>query len=241
MIKQHHLAQALIESDYFNSLPIDDSHELANRCQIIHIEKNKELIHHLDDDHDQLYILLKGSTKLTLISRNGRELICATHQPISMFGLVAAIDKKPHGAAIISQTKCTLAAIKHDEFNELMQQSSAFKQIVMLNFCKIIRSLNQRLFEMSTLSIRERVYLQLLRLCDDGLIDTSQSKRTIILHPAPTHATLASMVGTQREVISRELTLLAQQQVIDKKQQKTIHVNLHQLRQLAVSAGLDIN
>jgi CRP-like cAMP-binding protein len=72
-----------------------------------------------------------------------------------------------------------------------------------------VRSLTNRVFEMSALHVQARLHCELLRLARtrgdaDGLVD-----------PAPTHEELANRIGTHREAVTREFGLLSDQKILE--------------------------
>jgi CRP-like cAMP-binding protein len=67
-----------------------------------------------------------------------------------------------------------------------------------------MRSLHQRVSELHTMSVRDRIYAELLRRSRADPID----ERRALVSPVPRHAELAARVGTRRETVARELKAL---------------------------------
>jgi CRP/FNR family cyclic AMP-dependent transcriptional regulator len=82
-----------------------------------------------------------------------------------------------------------------------------------------IRRLTERVFESSTLNVRNRIYAELLRLAKKHPMEANR----VVISPAPIQADLASLIGTVRETVSRELADLEREQVI-LQQDHEIHI-----------------
>ncbi len=70
---------------------------------------------------------------------------------------------------------------------------------------KQVRDLTERVFEFSTLAVKNRIHAELLRLARDHAGDGDSA----VISPAPTHAEIASRVSTHREAVTRKLNELA--------------------------------
>ena len=73
--------------------------------------------------------------------------------------------------------------------------------------------MTDRVFEYSTLVVRERVICELLRRADEA--GRLEGAATII--PMPTHGELASAISTHREAVSREMSDLAKRGLIARR------------------------
>jgi hypothetical protein len=75
-----------------------------------------------------------------------------------------------------------------------------------------VRNLTARVFEFSTLAVRNRVRTELLRLADGA-----PGSNEAVLSPAPTHAEIANRISTHREAVTRELGWLEDKGFIAKE------------------------
>jgi CRP-like cAMP-binding protein len=73
-----------------------------------------------------------------------------------------------------------------------------------------VRSLTERLFELSALNVQTRIHCELLRLAQGGELRGG----IIEIHDPPTHADFANRIGTHREAVTRELRALSTMKVI---------------------------
>jgi hypothetical protein len=70
-----------------------------------------------------------------------------------------------------------------------------------------VRVLTTRIFEFSTMAVRQRLRAELLRLAEAA----AKGKSHALLSPAPKHAEIASRISTHREAVTREFTWLETQ------------------------------
>jgi CRP-like cAMP-binding protein len=70
--------------------------------------------------------------------------------------------------------------------------------------------LTERLYELTTLNVRNRLHCELVRLS----ITSGVSNNSSLIAPAPTHTALANRIGANREAVTRELNELARMKII---------------------------
>ena len=114
-------------------------------------------------------------------------------------------------------------------FIKALSDYPEFGLAVMRHVTQLVRKLTDRVFEFSTLVVRGRVQVELLRMIED----LPKTRNELILSPAPTHEEIASRVSTHREAVTRELAWLEAQGVIEKTGRTLKITNLDRLRNLA--------
>jgi hypothetical protein len=90
--------------------------------------------------------------------------------------------------------------------------------------------MTERVFEVSTLVVRKRLILELLRRAEE--IEPIDGE--ISINPAPTHFELAAKISTHREAVSREMSTLAKRGLIEKLGSRLM---LHDVEALEMLAG----
>jgi CRP-like cAMP-binding protein len=97
----------------------------------------------------------------------------------------------------------------------------------MSTLCRLVRRLDERVFEFSTLTVSNRIQAELLRLAGGSFED-----RTATVRPAPRHADVASRVSTHREAVTREMNVLARAGVIRQERDALYILDLPKLGQM---------
>ena len=105
-----------------------------------------------------------------------------------------------------------VARMPGERFRKLMQDYPAVNVAVTDYLVHLVRLLADRVIELGTLNVNQRLYAELLRMSilDEAAIDHAVIRRM------PTHADLASRIATHREAVSRELKRLMRTGLIHK-------------------------
>ena len=93
--------------------------------------------------------------------------------------------------------------------------------------------MTDRVYEFSTLLVRDRLIRELLRLAGDPQPSSNEAAIT----PAPTHVELAAKISTHREAVSRAMSALAKEKLITKRSGTLVLRDLSALRELASRAA----
>jgi CRP-like cAMP-binding protein len=121
-----------------------------------------------------------------------------------IFGEISAIDGLPRSASVEAGEACTIARLPRKRFLAMIGENPGFALAVARQLAGHVRRLTTRVFEFSTMAVRQRLRAELLRLAKPTAADAD----TALIVSLPTHAELASRISTHREAVSRELALL---------------------------------
>ena len=121
-----------------------------------------------------------------------------------MFGELAAVDGKRRSAQVLTLEESVLARIAPEHFTSIVAIHPSLMSHVLVYFAGLIRSLSERVVELSTRSAASRVRAELIRL----VRDREPKGNAIDIVPAPTHIAIANCVSSQREAVTRELNEL---------------------------------
>jgi CRP/FNR family cyclic AMP-dependent transcriptional regulator len=191
-------------------LGADVLRKLEPRCTFMQCEAN-ELIIDYDDASTDVYFVMSGKVRVIYRSAIGKEVILGEIAGGEFFGELAAIDGQPRSANVTALHRCRLCVMPQSIFVDLIDQAPAFNRHVMKLLASRIRSLNARLAEHSFLHARQRLYAELLRL------SASRTGRDAerVISPPPFQHDIANRIGSRREVVSRELSRLKQDGLIE--------------------------
>src|SRR3546814_15586310 len=85
-----------------------------------------------------------------------------------------------------------------DTFRSIRQEYPAVSMALLTSLIGTVRTLSERIFEFSTLAVKNRIHSELLRLAREG----EHVGKTAHISPAPTHADIASRISTHREAVT---------------------------------------
>lgn len=178
-----------------------------------------EMILQRRDRDGGIYLLLDGVLLANQYAKSGREVGYRRIAPGGYFGEISAIDGLPRSANIVAVEDARIALLPQSLVRRLFEDSPRFMRALLEDMAGLTRSLTDRLFELTAVSVACRVDIEILRLAtassDDGL--------TGLIHPCPTHAELAALLGSQREPVTRELNRLASLRIV-RQTGRTLHV-----------------
>jgi CRP/FNR family cyclic AMP-dependent transcriptional regulator len=196
-------AKSLEDMRIFGSLDAAEIATLNLRCHWRQIRPKEWLLHqdHVDTD---AYFLTDGALRMIISTPGGSDVILSDLKAGDYFGEMPAIDGQPQPAGIVAISDATVACMPASVFRQVLHEHPEVMERVLRDFVSRMRSLHQRVSELHTMPVRDRIYAELLRR---SRADPFDERRTVI-SPVPRHAELAARVGTRRETVARELKAL---------------------------------
>lgn len=192
---------------FLDVLNQEDRRVLLTRARTIRARKGQTVVAKGEPSRD-VFIVQEGRLEVLLYAANGREVSLRGLEAGQLFGELAAIDGEARSASIMAVTDARLLAVGQETFRAMIANAPEAADWLVRRLTAQIRSLTNRVFEMSALHVQARLHCELLRLA------RSHGNADAVVDPAPTHAELASRIGTHREAITREMSALARRKII---------------------------
>ncbi len=183
----------------------------ARRCRR---ERHSEgaLILDYEDSSTDVYFIVHGEVRVLIRTASGREMILGDLEAGRFFGEMAAIDGMRRSANVTALTNAELFVVPGADFCDIVMTEPRICERLLRLLTTRIRDLDRRLFEHNVLDLRHRLYAELLRLAAPRKSAPEQS----VVSPPPRHQDLASRIGCRREQVSRELTHMLDEGLIEK-------------------------
>lgn len=201
----------LARFELLRGLDADTLREIETRCRFVTYEPHG-LILDLDDQTNDVYFVLSGEVRIIYRSPVGREVILGEIGAGGLFGEIAAIDREPRSANVTALSRSEICIMPSALFLELIDRVPQLKSHLLRLLASRIRTLNARLAEHSFLQARFRLYAELLRLARPRAGAAGES----VISPPPFQHDLANRIGARREVVSRELSALEKEGLVEK-------------------------
>lgn len=166
-----------------------------------------EVIFHIGDPGDALFLIVSGAVKISLPTEDGGEAILATLRPGDAFGELALLDEAPRSASAVAMTQSEVLVLTRGRFGELIEQEPVIRQTLFRTLAAEIRRLTEQVAELHFLDIPGRLAAQLLRLAEEAGLH--QLDGTIRLDGVFTQGELAAMIGSTRQTVNRLLGAFA--------------------------------
>ncbi len=196
---------------------LDDSElsEIESRCHW-HQLGTGNVVFDKESDTLEVYFLIEGSVRVLSYSpyaREKREVTLANFVAGEYFGELAALDGKPRSAKVVTSETSLLASLDGPAFRDVMMRFPQLALRVTLRLADIIRRLDSRVTELSTLSEQERVYTELLHLAKPD----SKKAGQYMIAEMPKHKDLASWTGVSQESVAQVLGELARDGILERR------------------------
>ena len=180
-------------------------------CSMRSFAKGEEVVGDHENTTD-VFFILSGTVRVTSFTEAGREVIFNDVSGGGIFGEFSAIDRLPRSASGVALTDCTLARMPASAFVGLLQEENKVAVHLVELLVKKIRSMSERVFEVSALAVRERLRRELVRL---AMMIGKKEGGVITIVPAPTHYEIAARIGSHREAVTREINRLELEKVLE--------------------------
>ena len=162
-----------------------------------------EVIFHLGDPGDALFVIVSGDVKISLPSETGEEAILATLGSGAVFGELALLDGAPRSASATALTATETVVLPRDRFRELIATEAGVRDALLASIAGELRRLTTHVEELHFLDITGRLAARLVRLAQDG--GTRTADGGIRLRKNLTQGDLAAMVGCTRQSVNKLL------------------------------------
>ena len=159
-----------------------------------------------DDPGDALYIVSSGQVKVVLIGEDGREVILSVLSDGDFFGEMSLIDDEPRSAHVIAMKDSALLVLRRDDFQQQIQQLPSIALKVLKVLVGRLRRADAKIGGLVLLDVNGRVAKLLLDLGDESGGPSITRKLT--------HHTIAQMIGSSRETVSRAMRELTDRGLI---------------------------
>lgn len=162
-----------------------------------------EVIFHIGDPGDALFVILTGEVKISLPSEAGDEAILATLRAGDVFGELALLDGAPRSASATAISPTETVVLPRDRFRELIATEAGVRDALLASIAGELRRLTRHVEELHFLDITGRLAARLVRLTDEG--GTPMEDGGVRLRTNLTQADLAAMVGCTRQSVNKLL------------------------------------
>ena len=165
--------------------------------------KRGEVIFHIGDPGDALFVIVSGQVKISLPSDTGEEAILATLGPGDVFGELALLDGAPRSASATAMGPTETVVLPRDRFRELIATEAGVRDALLAAVAGELRRLTTHVEELHFLDITGRLAARLVRLAHEG--GTAIPDGGIRLRSNLTQGDLAAMVGCTRQSVNKLL------------------------------------
>ena len=198
--------------DLFEGLTGAELRKLAEMAQFQEFPKGATLFSP-ESKSQEVYVVLKGRVRIVNYSLSGREVAYATAGTGDYFGELSAIDGEARSATVATLEQTLVALFSPEAFHEILRSYPAISVRILKKLTHLVRSCNERIMDLATLSAYQRVYSELLKLLKPDPVRTD----SWLIYPLPTQAAIAAQASTTRETVARVISQLTHSGLAERK------------------------
>jgi CRP/FNR family cyclic AMP-dependent transcriptional regulator len=204
----------------FSTLTDEEFNQLAHIFVARAYRKN-QVIFLEEETGNYMYLVLSGKVKVAKSGAGGKETIVAIHRGGDFFGEMALLDGKTAPATVSAMEDAKIISVSGADFHRyLMRNEKVMLQIIQV-LCSRLRQVWQTQ-SLSSSTADARIRLGLHQLAKrHGIRDAHGT----IIDLKITHQELAEMVGTSRETVTRVLSRLREERIIEIDQRRITLIN----------------
>lgn len=214
----------------FADLPRERLDQLAAHCAWRHFARGQVIVSR-QTPVAEVHLIVNGRVRIHADGADGREVLFTHVQEGAIVGDFSAVDGGLRLADAHACSGVLSATLSAPAFRQLLQEEPGVERRYLRYLVGLVRTLTERIVELSTLPVQNRIRAELLRQAHaswgcGGLA---------VIEPGPLHADLAAQVGTTREQVTRELSALARVGVLQKARGALVVTDMQRLEQLVKS------
>jgi CRP-like cAMP-binding protein len=201
--------------------------DLARQCRWRRFSAGQRVISREAQDHD-VYLIVSGRVRITAFSTAGRQVTYRDVSAGDWFGDLAALDGLSRSADVEAIEDTLVASMAPAVFQRLLHEHPPVCDRVLRRLVSIVRDLTERVFDFSTLVVQNRVHAEMLRLAKEA----GAQGNTARIEPAPKHSDIASKVSTNREQVTRELSAMTKQGLLQRSGRALVITDVARLERI---------
>ena len=215
--------------DILEPLSEEELETLARRSSDTNLEEG-EIFYTPHDRSERLFILKRGKVRIFRMAPDGREFTLAVVDAGTVFGEMALTAQRLEGAYAQAMEPSILLNMSREDLEHLiMQKPEVGLQITRL-LSERLRRYETRLEDVTLKDVHSRLASIILLLIE------SEGTRTGTGYRIPAHYThqrLGTMIGANREAVTRAFGHLQDEGVVELKRRLIYVKDIEQLRQVA--------
>ncbi|MCW5631704.1 MAG: Crp/Fnr family transcriptional regulator [Rubrivivax sp.] len=195
--------------------------EVARACRFQLVRARQTVMTRADQGQDCCFIV-SGRLRVVALSPGGREVSFRDAGAGETIGEMAALDGRPRSATVVALQESLLARIGAPDLKQLLARHWVICERLLQHLARTARMLTERVYELSTLNVHQRLCAELLRRALAGRQADGQPQDgavRVVLAPPPAHGELAMRISCTREQVAREMSELARQGLVQRQRE----------------------
>ena len=198
------IADMLGKTELFGPLSDADLAAVAARMRRVEFTPD-QMIFSRGDPGREIYLVVEGRIRLSILSSDGRELSFAHAGPGNVFGEIATLDGGERTAGATAMTRVKAMALPQKALLDLIESNAKLAGAAIRFLCARLRETDQRLEAIAL----HRIEVRLARLFLSALKGQTAGKGgKVPLDLGMSQTELALLIGASRPKVNIALTML---------------------------------
>ncbi|MCB1521209.1 MAG: Crp/Fnr family transcriptional regulator [Hyphomicrobiaceae bacterium] len=214
--------------------PLDDGDRRAMLQEMREVSFDAgQVIFTRGDPGREVYLVVAGRVRLSVLTAEGRELSFAHAEPGAIFGEIAMLDEGPRSADATAVVKTQALSLGRAAFMRLAQSRPHLVDAIVRFLCRRIREADQQLEAIALCPIEVRLARFFLAAARQKNPDVEEG--TVAIDLGMSQGELALLIGASRPKVNTALSMLEASGAISRKGSKFDC----DIEQLTLSAGVE--
>ena len=218
--------EVLADSALFRNLPANALAELATRGRERKLLQG-QILFTANEPANGLYVVLSGSVRAFRENIDGREQTIHVERAGGLLAEVAVFDGGPYPSSTVAEEDSEVLFLTKEDLRSFMLKHPETALIALALLAKKLRNVASLAEQLALKDVSQRLATLLL---EEAQRTSPQPPDGVSFSLPLSHTQLASRLGTVREVVTRNLQKLVQQEVLAIHGHRIVILNVKALR-----------
>ncbi len=219
MVAKSEIVELLGSTQLFGSLEEADRHAVAEEMREVGFDAS-QVIFARGDAGREIFLVVKGRVRLSVLTAEGRELSFAHAEPGAIFGEIAMLDGGPRSADATAVNKVTALSLSKPAFKRLVDTLPVVGEAAIRFLCSRVREADQQLEAIALYPIEGRLARFFLAAARQKSPGSEEGRVTIELPMSQSE--LALLIGASRPKVNTALSLLESSGALERSGNKIV-------------------
>lgn len=174
-------------------------------------KKDMIIMDEMNDNTPGLFIVTRGSVKVTRNDTEGREIILSILGEYEYFGEMSLLDGENPSANVVAMDNTELFYVGREQFLQLIEYNPKITFALMEGLIKRLRAADDKIKSLSLLKAEGKIVTAIVQLAEvSGMM-----KHGMVEVDLPFQHDIANIAGTSRETVSRVLHSLEKKGLVE--------------------------
>lgn len=225
-------ASLLVNLPPFLGISRSDLDILISKAQSARFEKERHIFEQGEDSHS-FFLLLDGYIRVVKTTPHGEQVIALYISSGELFGIAQAMGRTNYPASAVAAVDCVVLWWPNDIWQDTITQHPSFATNTYATIGKRLQDTQDRIVELSTERVEQRVANALIKLVDQTGKKTEEGR--LIDFPI-SRQDISEMTGTTLHTVSRLLSTWEQAGLVKSGRKKISILNQPKLNTIAVGS-----